>query len=129
MGKYADLVNQPIQFLAMSKDWEVDKGKPVDSEKRRFDVIQRFAESAKSVDVYANKEFRTTFVDSVETLKKGKNSVSPRFAVYLLGKYGLDNRYGNLAKTNDTWVNDEPFETGRLAVEPKRTVEKAKKNA
>ena len=104
MGKRADLVNKPIKKL----DAEVD-GKPIENEKQRHDAIQREAGSYKSVDIYANVAFDVAFGNEVVHLKKGKNTVSPLFAIYALHKFGLENKYGLLAEQRGTWVHDEPF--------------------
>lgn len=110
MGKLANLINEKLDRVIAEDAWETEPGKPVKTEKDRQDVIDRLAGSAKSMTVYANKEFSTWFVDESITVKKGANVVPPKFGIHLLLKYAPNNKYGLLAQMNDTWVSDEPFE-------------------
>ena len=116
MAELAKLVNMPIrelQYQELGSSFKPRENKKyIESDKERHDVIQSFCKTGKSIKVYANKKFKTTFDAEIIEVVEGENIVPPLFAIHLLMKYGIDNRYGGLAKLNDTWVSDEPvFDT------------------
>lgn len=112
MAELEKLINTPMEdlkYLQLGKEYQpTDKKKTIDNEKERQDVIDNLTKGRHMVKVWANCDFTVDDGGIPVEIKKGENQFTPTFAIFLLRLYGINNKYGALAKIRNNWIHDEP---------------------